>query len=224
MKSLIFKDFAHCCKDSNSSCLMVFSYFVNESLGAWHKSAISEVKKLGSAKARQNGEKESVEISRLFQKLSVALMRGNCALFNNRVPSTEAGLTLWITSTKCTCSECNARLHQTNPSIMCTYVINIHTLSISLAIPSVFLLFHSPLHCDQGILSPCRLEVTLRLTCRLFAMSFSPSSNIPDCTLDTMDVSDRFILLVEKLLIWKHVLAHFYQHCDSIVYRSKQRI
>ena len=61
-----------------------------ESLGAWHKSAITEVKKLGSAKARQNGEEESVEISRLFQKLSVALMRGNCALFNNRVPSTEA--------------------------------------------------------------------------------------------------------------------------------------
>ena len=65
-----------------------------ESLGAWHKSAISEVKKLGSAKARQNGEEESVEISRLFQKLLVALMRGYCALFNNRVPSTEAGLTL----------------------------------------------------------------------------------------------------------------------------------
>ena len=63
-----------------------------ESLGAWHKSAISEVKKLGSAKARQNGEEESVEISRLFQKLSVALMRGNCALFNNRVPSTEEEL------------------------------------------------------------------------------------------------------------------------------------
>ena len=64
------------------------------SLGAWHKSAISEVKKLGSAKARQNGEEESVEISRLFQKLSVALMRGNCALFNNRVPSSDAGLML----------------------------------------------------------------------------------------------------------------------------------
>ena len=65
-----------------------------ESLGAWHKSAIGEVKKLGSAKARQNGEEESVEISRLFQKLSVALMRGNCALFNNRVPSSDAGLML----------------------------------------------------------------------------------------------------------------------------------
>ena len=57
-----------------------------ESLGAWHKSAISEVKKLGCAKARQLGEEESVEVQRLFQKLSVALMRGNCALLNNRAP------------------------------------------------------------------------------------------------------------------------------------------
>ena len=57
-----------------------------ESLGGWHKSAISEVKKLGCAKARQLGEEESVEVQRLFQKLSVALMRGNCALLNNRAP------------------------------------------------------------------------------------------------------------------------------------------
>ena len=69
-----------------------------------------------------------VQFSRLFQKLLVALMHGNCALFNNRVPSTEAGLTLQITSTKCTHSECNARLHQTNPSLMCTYVINVQHL------------------------------------------------------------------------------------------------
>ena len=29
---------------------------------------------------------ESIETTRLFQKLSVALQRGNAALFNNRVP------------------------------------------------------------------------------------------------------------------------------------------
>ena len=45
------------------------------------------MKKLGSAKARHTGEEEAQEISRLFQKLSIALMRGNAALFNNRVPS-----------------------------------------------------------------------------------------------------------------------------------------
>ena len=54
-----------------------------ESLGAWHKCAIKEIKKLGSAKARHIGEEESVEVQRLFQKLSVALMRGNCALMTD---------------------------------------------------------------------------------------------------------------------------------------------
>ena len=55
-------------------------------MGAWHKSAVAQVKKLGSAKARLIGEEESLEITRLFQKLSIALMRGNFALLNNRMP------------------------------------------------------------------------------------------------------------------------------------------
>ena len=57
-----------------------------ESLGAWHPTAVAEVAKLGSALARQNGDKESTTIQRLFQQLSVALMRGNAALLNNRRP------------------------------------------------------------------------------------------------------------------------------------------
>ena len=58
-----------------------------ESLGAWHKSAIAQVNKLGSALARQNGDEEGVTIQRLFQQLSVALMRGNAALLTNRCPA-----------------------------------------------------------------------------------------------------------------------------------------
>ena len=58
-----------------------------ESLGAWHKSAISEVKKLGSALARHTGEEETTIIRHLFQQLSIALAKGNAALFNNRNPS-----------------------------------------------------------------------------------------------------------------------------------------
>ena len=50
---------------------------------------IKEIKKLGCAKVRHISEDESVEVLRLFQKLSVALMRGNCALMNNRVPSSS---------------------------------------------------------------------------------------------------------------------------------------
>ena len=57
-----------------------------ESLGAWHPTAVAEVAKLGSALARQNGDEEGTTIQRLFQQLSVALMRGNAALLNNRRP------------------------------------------------------------------------------------------------------------------------------------------
>ena len=60
-----------------------------ESLGAWHKSAIVQIGKLGSALARQNGEEEGTTILRLFQQLSVALMRGNCALLNNSSPADQ---------------------------------------------------------------------------------------------------------------------------------------
>ena len=45
-----------------------------------------EIKKLGSCLARHTGEEESVTINHLFQKLSIDLMRGNAALFNNRNP------------------------------------------------------------------------------------------------------------------------------------------
>ena len=58
-----------------------------ESLGSWHKSAIAQVSKFRSALARQNGEDEGVTITRLFQQLSAALMRGNAALLNNRCPA-----------------------------------------------------------------------------------------------------------------------------------------
>ena len=60
-----------------------------ESLGSWHKTAIAQVSKLGSALARQSGDDEGVTIQRLFQQLSVALMRGNAALFNNRRPAND---------------------------------------------------------------------------------------------------------------------------------------
>ena len=65
---------------------IVFVPLAVESLGAWHPTAIAEVKKLGSALARHNGEEESTTTSRLFQRLSICLMRGNAALFNNRSP------------------------------------------------------------------------------------------------------------------------------------------
>ena len=57
-----------------------------ESLGGWHKAAIDEIKKLGSALALHTGEDESITVSHLFQQLSIALMKGNASLLNIRNP------------------------------------------------------------------------------------------------------------------------------------------
>ena len=59
---------------------IVFLPLAVESLGAWYPLAVKEVKKLASAKARHSRPLDC------FKKLSVALQRGNAALFNNRVP------------------------------------------------------------------------------------------------------------------------------------------
>ena len=66
---------------------IVFLPLAVESLGAWHKAAIGEIKKLGSSLARHTGEEETTTIRHLFQQLSIALAKGNAALFNNRNPS-----------------------------------------------------------------------------------------------------------------------------------------
>ena len=68
----------------------VFLPLAVESLGAWHKSAIAEVKKLGSSLARHTGEEETTTIKHLFQQLSLALMKGNAALLNNRNPGSAS--------------------------------------------------------------------------------------------------------------------------------------
>ena len=69
---------------------IVFLPLAVESLGAWHKSAILEIKKLGSALARHTGEEEITTTRPLFQQLSIALVKGNAALMNNRNPSDGA--------------------------------------------------------------------------------------------------------------------------------------
>ena len=67
---------------------IVFTPLALESLGGWHDVTMQELKKLGSALARQTGQEEGAVISHLFQKLSVLLMKGNTALVNNRQPGT----------------------------------------------------------------------------------------------------------------------------------------
>ena len=60
---------------------IVFTPLAAESLGAWHPVAVAEVVKLGKALARHTCEEEQTTIQHLFQRLSVALMKGNAALF-----------------------------------------------------------------------------------------------------------------------------------------------
>ena len=80
-KRKLDKSWESCCRQG-----IEFIPIAAESLGAWHSSAIAEVKKLGGSLARHTGEDEAVTVQRLLQQLSVSLMRGNAALFNNRCP------------------------------------------------------------------------------------------------------------------------------------------
>ena len=62
-----------------------------ESLGGWHELAVGEIRKLAAALARQSGQEEKEARGHLLQRLSVSLIRGNRALFVNRIPdSVEA--------------------------------------------------------------------------------------------------------------------------------------
>ena len=69
---------------------IVFIRLPMEALGGWHEDAVLQVKKMGSAQSRQIGQEESVAIAHIFQrlsKMSILLVRGNVALFLNRIPS-----------------------------------------------------------------------------------------------------------------------------------------
>ena len=60
-----------------------------ESLGGWHDVAVEQVRKLGGALAQHTGEEEGVVKQRLFQKLSIQLMKGNAAILTNHVPEND---------------------------------------------------------------------------------------------------------------------------------------
>ena len=66
---------------------LVFIPMAMETLGGWHDSTVSQVKKVGSALARQTGQEESEAIKHLAQRLSVLLAKANSALLLNRIPT-----------------------------------------------------------------------------------------------------------------------------------------
>ena len=65
---------------------IVFLPIAAEALGGWHPVAVDQVAKLGSALARQTGQEEGEVRGQLFQRLSLLLMKGNAAIFSNRLP------------------------------------------------------------------------------------------------------------------------------------------
>ena len=69
---------------------IAFIPMVAESLGGWHKVALDQMRKLGSALARHTGQEEGETISHLLTRASVLLQKGLSALLLNRIPGHPA--------------------------------------------------------------------------------------------------------------------------------------
>ena len=69
---------------------IAFIPVVAESMGSWHKVALEQLKKLGSALARHTGQEEGETISHLMTRASVLLQKGLSALLLNRIPGHPA--------------------------------------------------------------------------------------------------------------------------------------
>ena len=65
---------------------ITFIPVVAESMGGWHKVALEQLRKLGSALARHTGQEESETISHLVTRASVLLQKGLSVLLHNRIP------------------------------------------------------------------------------------------------------------------------------------------
>ena len=70
-----------------------------ESLGGWHKVALEQLRKLGSALARHTGQEEGETISHLLTRASVLLQKGLSSLLLNRIPGSRRNPVM--TKTKC---------------------------------------------------------------------------------------------------------------------------
>ena len=61
-----------------------FQPLVVETFGGWDKDATKFLKEMARQAARRWGMNDAIEIKHFFQRLSVALQRGNSALLINR--------------------------------------------------------------------------------------------------------------------------------------------
>ena len=63
---------------------ITFKPLVVETFGGWDADALKPLKLLGRHTARRWGKNDAMEIKFFFQRLSIALQRGNAALLINR--------------------------------------------------------------------------------------------------------------------------------------------
>ena len=78
------------CRKAHQACAnegIAFIPLPVETLGGWHPTAVDQIRKLARALARSTGKEEEESTRHLFQKLGVLLVRGNAAMFLNRIPS-----------------------------------------------------------------------------------------------------------------------------------------
>ena len=65
---------------------IAFIPIVAESLGGWHKVALEQFRKLGSALARHTGQEEGEKTDHLVKRVSILLQRGLSGMLLNRIP------------------------------------------------------------------------------------------------------------------------------------------
>ena len=61
--------------------------FIANSLGGWHKTAITQFRKLGSALSKNTGTEESICTNQIFTRGSVLIQKGLAALILNCTPN-----------------------------------------------------------------------------------------------------------------------------------------
>ena len=63
---------------------ITFQPLIVETFGGWDLDAIKLLKDIARLDARRWGKNDAIEIKHFFQRLSIALQRGNAALLINR--------------------------------------------------------------------------------------------------------------------------------------------
>ena len=77
------------CRNTEELCReqgIKFIPIVAESLGGWHRVALEQFSKLGSALARHTGQEEGEKVGHLIKRVSILLQRGLSGMLLNRIP------------------------------------------------------------------------------------------------------------------------------------------